>query len=105
MILNHHAVRLLCDKLVQALGAYKLARFAYDRLQQHRVPPSWQDAVDLDMLAIQVITTTTISITIITAAAAAVGYYSSACSQQLCILANKCLQLLHTLAAKADMLI
>ena len=37
------------------LGAFKLARFAYDRLQRQRVPPFWQDQIDLDMLTVQVI--------------------------------------------------
>lgn len=36
------------------LGAFKLARFAYDRLQRQRVPPFWQDQIDLDMLTVQV---------------------------------------------------
>lgn len=35
------------------LGAFKLARFAYDRLQRQRVPPFWQDQIDLDMLTVQ----------------------------------------------------
>ncbi|CAN0552662.1 unnamed protein product, partial [Ectocarpus sp. 12 AP-2014] len=34
----------------KVLGAFKLARFAYDRLQRQRVPPLWQDQIDLDML-------------------------------------------------------
>lgn len=38
------------------LGAFKLARFAYDRLQRQRVPPFWQDQIDLDMLTVQVTT-------------------------------------------------
>ena len=36
-----------------ALGAYKMARMAFDRLGNYRVPPSWQDAVDLTVLTIQ----------------------------------------------------
>lgn len=38
----------------KVLGAFKLARFAYDRLQRQRVPPLWQDQIDLDMLTVQV---------------------------------------------------
>lgn len=37
----------------KVLGAFKLARFAYDRLQRQRVPPLWQDQIDLDMLTVQ----------------------------------------------------
>ncbi|CAM9531119.1 unnamed protein product [Ectocarpus sp. 6 AP-2014] len=37
-------------KQAKVLGAFKLARFAYDRLQRQRVPPLWQDQIDLDML-------------------------------------------------------
>lgn len=40
----------------KVLGAFKLARFAYDRLQRQRVPPFWQDQIDLDMLTVQVTT-------------------------------------------------
>jgi intraflagellar transport protein 122 len=40
-------------KQAKELGAHKLARYAYEQLQLQRVPPSWQDQVDLDMLAIQ----------------------------------------------------
>ncbi|CAM9423686.1 unnamed protein product [Chrysoparadoxa australica] len=40
-------------KQAKVLGGYKLARFAYDRLQQQRLPGNWQDQVDLDMLTIQ----------------------------------------------------
>lgn len=36
------------------MGAFKLARFAYDRLQRQRVPPLWQDQIDLDLLMVQV---------------------------------------------------
>jgi intraflagellar transport protein 122 len=35
------------------LGAYKMARMAFDRLGVYRVPVSWQDAVDLTVLTIQ----------------------------------------------------
>lgn len=51
-----HSTR--CALFVQAkvLGAFKLARFAYDRLQRQRVPPFWQDQIDLDMLTVQVCT-------------------------------------------------
>lgn len=35
------------------LGAYKLARFAFDELQQLRLPPSWTDQIDLSMMTIQ----------------------------------------------------
>lgn len=67
--------------VVQALGAYKLARFAYDRLQQHRIPPSWQDAVDLDMLAIQVDSSTiSIKYYIITSATTNIVHSSSQAS-------------------------
>lgn len=38
----------------KVLGAFKLARFAYDRLQRQRVPLLWQDQIDLDMLTVQV---------------------------------------------------
>lgn len=40
-------------KQAQALGAYKLARTAYDRLQVLRVPSSWQHQIDLSCLAIR----------------------------------------------------
>ncbi|CAM9316512.1 unnamed protein product, partial [Laminaria digitata] len=40
-------------KQAKVLGAFKLARFAYDRLQRQRVPPLWQDQIDLDMLTVQ----------------------------------------------------
>eukprot|EP00903_Cladosiphon_okamuranus_P013353 g12445.t1 len=40
-------------KQAKVLGAFKLARFAYDRLQRQRVPPFWQDQIDLDMLTVQ----------------------------------------------------
>lgn len=40
-------------KQAKLLGAYKLARFAYDRLQKLKLPESWQDGIDLDMLTIQ----------------------------------------------------
>jgi hypothetical protein len=35
------------------LGAYKLARMAFDKLGSHRIPPSWLDQVDLTVLTIQ----------------------------------------------------
>ena len=36
------------------LGAYKLARFAYDRLQQLRLPTtSWIDKIDLETLGVR----------------------------------------------------
>ncbi|CAM9596903.1 unnamed protein product [Phaeothamnion confervicola] len=40
-------------KQAKAIGAFKLARFAFDRLQLQRVPPGWVDQVELDMLALQ----------------------------------------------------
>ena len=40
-------------KQSKVLGAYKLARFSYDRLQQLKVPESWEDNIDLDMMTIQ----------------------------------------------------
>jgi len=40
-------------KQAKLLGAYKLARFAYERLNSLRVPPAWQDQLDLDMLTVQ----------------------------------------------------
>lgn len=40
-------------KQAMALGAFKLARFAYDRLQQQCVPLPWLDQIELDMLAVQ----------------------------------------------------
>jgi len=40
-------------KQAKTLGAYKLARFAYERLNQLRVPPAWVDQLDLDMLTVQ----------------------------------------------------
>ncbi|CAM9651174.1 unnamed protein product [Heterosigma akashiwo] len=40
-------------KQAKNLGAYKLARFAYDRLNLMRVPPAWRDQLDLDMLTVQ----------------------------------------------------
>merc|ERR1719476_238870 len=40
-------------KQAQNLGAYKLARMAYDKLQVLRVPPTWQQQIDLASLAIR----------------------------------------------------
>jgi len=40
-------------KQAKVLGAFKLARFAYDRLQQLKVPGTWEDNIDLDVLTIQ----------------------------------------------------
>jgi intraflagellar transport protein 122 len=40
-------------KQAQNLGAYKLARMAYDKLQVLRVPPTWQHQIDLSCLAIR----------------------------------------------------
>jgi len=37
----------------QSLGAFKLARMAYDKLQVLRVPPTWQHQIDLSCLAIR----------------------------------------------------
>ena len=36
-----------------ALGAFKLARFAYEKMNSVRLPPSWRDPVDLSILAVQ----------------------------------------------------
>ncbi len=35
------------------LGAYKLARMAFDKLGTHRIPSTWLDVVDLTVLTIQ----------------------------------------------------
>ncbi|CAJ1445124.1 unnamed protein product [Effrenium voratum] len=40
-------------KQAQSLGAFKLARMAYDKLQVLRVPPTWQHQIDLACLAIR----------------------------------------------------
>merc|ERR1719387_2799772 len=40
-------------KQAQNLGAFKLARMAYDKLQVLRVPPTWQHQIDLSCLAIR----------------------------------------------------
>jgi intraflagellar transport protein 122 len=40
-------------KQAQNLGAYKLARMAYDKLQVLRVPSTWQHQIDLSCLAIR----------------------------------------------------
>lgn len=40
-------------KQAQNLCAYKLARMAYDKLQVLRVPPTWQQQIDLACLAIR----------------------------------------------------
>jgi intraflagellar transport protein 122 len=40
-------------KQAQNLGAYKLARMAYDKLQVLRVPPTWQHQIDLSCLSIR----------------------------------------------------
>jgi len=40
-------------KQAQSLGAYKLARTAYDKLQVLRVPSTWQHQIDLSCLAIR----------------------------------------------------
>mmetsp|Transcript_40077 Transcript_40077/g.89958 ORF Transcript_40077/g.89958 Transcript_40077/m.89958 type:complete len:1284 (-) Transcript_40077:23-3874(-) len=40
-------------KQAQTLGAYKLTRMAYDKLQVLRVPPAWQHQIDLSCLAIR----------------------------------------------------
>ena len=39
-------------KQAKHLGAYKLARFAYDKLQHMKVPDEWQEQLDVDMLTI-----------------------------------------------------
>lgn len=36
------------------LGAYKLARYAYEKLQNTRVPPRFQEAVDLGLSLIHI---------------------------------------------------
>lgn len=36
----------------KGLGAYKLARYAYDRLQRLKVPTSWMNQVDLDVMTL-----------------------------------------------------
>jgi len=40
-------------KQAQSLGAFKLARMAYDKLQVLRVPSTWQHQIDLSCLAIR----------------------------------------------------
>lgn len=40
-------------KQAQSLGAYKLARMAYDKLQGLRVPSGWQHQIDMSCLAIR----------------------------------------------------
>jgi intraflagellar transport protein 122 len=40
-------------KQAKVLGAFKLARSTYDRLQQLKVPEAWDDNIDLDMMTIQ----------------------------------------------------
>merc|ERR1740117_2265062 len=40
-------------KQAQNLGAFKLARMAYDKLQVLRVPSTWQHQIDLSCLAIR----------------------------------------------------
>ncbi|CAK9047431.1 Intraflagellar transport protein 122 homolog, partial [Durusdinium trenchii] len=40
-------------KQSQSLGAFKLARMAYDKLQVLRVPPTWQHQIDLACLSIR----------------------------------------------------
>jgi intraflagellar transport protein 122 len=40
-------------KQAQSLGAFKLARMAYDKLQVLRVPPTWQHQIDLSCLSIR----------------------------------------------------
>lgn len=40
-------------KQAKALGAFKLARSAYEKLQQLRVPGDWTDKIEFDMLTIQ----------------------------------------------------
>jgi len=37
----------------KALGAFKLARYAFDRLQHLKVPLSWTNQIDTDMMTIQ----------------------------------------------------
>jgi len=37
----------------KALGAFKLARYAFDRLQHLKVPLSWTNQIDTDMITIQ----------------------------------------------------
>jgi intraflagellar transport protein 122 len=40
-------------KQAQSLGAFKLARMAYDKLQVLRVPPTWQHQIDISCLSIR----------------------------------------------------
>jgi intraflagellar transport protein 122 len=40
-------------KHAKDLGAYKLARFAYDKLQQLRLPNNWIDQIDLSTITIR----------------------------------------------------
>ena len=40
-------------KLAQKIGAYKLSRTAFDRLQKLRIPPHWIDQIDLASVAIR----------------------------------------------------
>ena len=37
-------------KQAKHLGAYKLARFAYDKLQHMKVPDEWQEQLDLELV-------------------------------------------------------
>ena len=41
------------SKLCKSLGAYKLARYAYEKLASCQVPPDWQDMVDSGALMIR----------------------------------------------------
>jgi len=40
-------------KMSQQLGAFKLARFAYEQLQHLRLPPEWIDAIDVGTMSIK----------------------------------------------------
>lgn len=40
-------------KQAKALGAFKLARFAYDKLQLLRTRPEWRDTLDVDALTLR----------------------------------------------------
>lgn len=59
-IVNHKFPSLFCSGTLYALakqsknlGAFKLARFAYDKLQATRVPVRFQEAVDLGSIMIR----------------------------------------------------
>ncbi len=51
--MNNRAVLFTLARMAEEMGAYRLARHAYERLQQQHVPARFRDRVDLGSLALK----------------------------------------------------